>query len=48
VFDGLNPGRDMFSGNSFLAKKLYLLYDAGCRPYNVIKNLKAAMAMCNA
>jgi len=26
-FYGFNPDRDMFSGNSLSAKKLYLLYD---------------------
>ena len=51
VFDGLNPDRVMFSGNSLSCKKLYLLYNADTRHYNVITNIKAAMAkkyMCNA
>ena len=34
----------MFSGNSVSAKKLYLLYDEKDKHYNVITNLKAAMA----
>jgi hypothetical protein len=51
VYDGLNPGRFMFSGNSVSAKKLYLLYDEKDKHYNVITNLQAAMAkkyICNA
>jgi len=51
VYDGLNPSRVMFSGNSVSAKKLYLLYDEKNKHYNVITNLKAAMAkkyICNA
>ena len=51
VYDGLNPGRVMFSGNPVSAKKLYLLYDEENKHYNVITNLKAAMAkkyICNA
>jgi len=36
VFDGLNPDRVMFSGNSLSAKKLYLLYDRNNEHYNVI------------
>ena len=50
VFDGLNPDRVMFSGNSLSAKKLYLLYDRDNDHYNVITNLKGAMAkryICN-
>ena len=50
VFDGLNPDRVMFSGNSLSAKKLYLLYDRNNEHYNVITNLKGAMAkryICN-
>jgi len=39
VFDGLNPDRVMFSGNSFSDKKLYLLYNADNRHYNVITNI---------
>jgi len=42
VFNGSNPGRVMFSGNSLSAKKLYLLYDNG--HYNLITKLKGAMA----
>jgi len=41
----------MFSGKSLLDKTFYFLYDANSRHYNVITNLKAAMAkryMCNA
>jgi len=40
----------MFSGNSLSDKKLYLLYFADNRLYNVITNIKAAVAkkyMCN-
>ena len=51
VFNGLNPDRFMLSGNSFSAKKLYLLYDMESGRYNVINNLEAAMAKrytCNA
>ena len=51
VNDGLNPDRVMFSGNSVSSKKFYLLYDAKDKHYNVITNLKAAMAkryICNA
>ena len=44
VYDGLNPDRVMFSGNSVSSKKSYLLYDSKDRHYNVITNLKAAMA----
>jgi len=44
VFDGLYPDRVMFSGNSLSAKKLYLLYDRDFEHYNVITNLKGAMA----
>jgi len=50
VFDGLNTDRVMFSGNSLSAKKLYLLYDRDFDHYNVITNLKGAMAnryICN-
>jgi hypothetical protein len=51
VFDGLHPDRVMFSGNSISTKKLYLLYDHDNGHYNVITNLKGAMAkknICNA
>jgi hypothetical protein len=44
VFDGLKPDRVMFSGNSLSAKELYLLYDADSGHYNVITNVKGAMA----
>ena len=50
MFDGLYPDRVMFSGNSRLAKELYLLYDRDSGHYYVITNLKAAMAkkyICN-
>jgi hypothetical protein len=50
VFDGLRLDRVIFSGNSLSAKKLYLLYDSETGHYNVITNLKAAMAkkyICN-
>jgi len=51
VYDGLNHGRVIFSANSLSNKKLYLLYDTDSGHYNVITNLKAAMAkkyVCNA
>jgi hypothetical protein len=51
VFDGLHPDRIMFSGNSISDKKLYLLYDSNSGHYNVMTNIKAAMAkryICNA
>ena len=51
VYDGLSPDRLIFSGNSVSNKKLYLLYDADTGHYNVITNIKAAMAkkyICNA
>jgi hypothetical protein len=41
----------MFRGNSLSAKKLYLLYNSDSGHYNVITNIKAAMAkryICNA
>jgi hypothetical protein len=44
LFDGLHPDRVMFSGNSRSNKKLYLLYDSESDHYNVITNLKGAMA----
>ena len=50
VFDGLNPDRIMFSGNSSSAKKLCLLYDRDLEHYSVITNLKGDMAkryVCN-
>ena len=51
VYVGLNTDWVMFSGNSVSSKKLYLLYDAKNKHYNVITNLKAAMRkryICNA
>jgi hypothetical protein len=51
VYDGLYPDRLIFSGNSLSNKKLYLLYDPETNHYNVITNIKAAMAkqyMCDA
>jgi hypothetical protein len=51
VYDGLSPDSLIFSGNSLSDKKLYLLYDADSGPYNVISNIKAAIAkkyICNA
>ena len=51
VFDGLSPDMLIFSGNSLSAKKLYLLYNSDNGHYNVITNIKAAMAkryICNA
>jgi hypothetical protein len=51
VFDCLKPDRVIFSGNSVSTKKLYLLYDSDVGHYNVITNIKAAMAkkyMCEA
>jgi hypothetical protein len=50
VFFGLHTDRVMFSGNSVSNKKLYLLYDSDSGHYNVITNLKGAMAkkyICN-
>jgi hypothetical protein len=50
VFDGLHPDKEMFSRNSVSNKKLYLLYDSDSGHYNVITNLKGAMAkrfICN-
>jgi len=50
LFDGLNPDRLMFSGNSLSSKKLYLLYDWNFEHYNVITKLKGALAkrhICN-
>jgi len=51
VYGGLNPDKVIFNGNSLSNKKLYLLYDTDSGHYNVITNLKAAMAkknICNA
>jgi len=50
VFDVLYSDRVTFNGNSLSAKKLYLLYDQDYGNFNVITNLKAAMAkrsICN-
>jgi len=50
LFDVLYPDRVMFSGNCLSAKKLYLLYDRDSEHYNVITNLKDAIAkryICN-
>ena len=50
VYHGLSPDRVIFSGNSISNQKLYLLYDVDTGHYNVITNLKAAMAkkyICN-
>jgi hypothetical protein len=44
VYDGTNSDKPIFSGNSVSSKKLYLLYDAETGHYNVITNIKAAMA----
>ena len=44
MFDGLNPDRVMYGGNSLSDKKLYLLYNADTRNYNVITNVKDAIA----
>jgi hypothetical protein len=51
VYDGLSPDRLIFSGNSLSDKKLYLLYDKDSGYYDVVTNIKAAMAkknICNA
>ena len=51
MFDGLNPDRVMFSGNSVSSKKFDLLYDSKDKRYNVITNSKVAMVkkyICNA
>jgi hypothetical protein len=50
MFDVLNSDRDTFSGNSLSTKKYHLLYDGDNRHYDVITNLKGAMAkryICN-
>ena len=44
VFVGLSPDRLILRGNSPSVKKLYLLYDADFGHYNVITNIKAAVA----
>jgi hypothetical protein len=51
VFDSLHPDRIVFSDNALSTKKLYLLCDSDSGHYNVIINIKAAMAkryICNA
>src|SRR5215475_9875863 len=51
VYDGLSPDRLIFTGNSLLTKKLYLLYDSDSGHYDVITNIKGAMAknyLCDA
>jgi hypothetical protein len=51
MFNALKTDSVIFSGYSVSTKKLYLLYDSDSRHYNVITNLKAAMAkryMCEA
>jgi len=50
VFNGLNPDRDIYSGNSRSSKKFHLLYDRDNEHYNVITNLKRAVGtrvICN-
>ena len=50
MFDGLNPERVMFSGNSLSTKKIYFLCDRDNEICNVITNLNGAMAkqyICN-
>jgi hypothetical protein len=44
VYDGLSPDRLIFSGNSVSTRKFYLLYDSDSGHFNVITNIKAAMA----
>ena len=44
MFYGLETDRIMFSGNSRSAKKFRFLYDRENEHYNVISNLKDAMA----
>ena len=51
VYDGLSTDRVKLSGNSVSSKKVYLLYDEKDKHYNLITNLKGAMAkkyICNA
>ena len=40
VFNGLNPDRVMFSGNSLSGKKLYLLCNADTKHYSLITTLR--------
>ena len=50
VFQGLNPHSIMFSRNSLSTKKLHLIYDWDHRHYDVMTNLKGAVAknyLCN-
>ena len=50
MFDGLSPVSVIFRGNSLSAKKLNRLYDPDSGHYNVITNLRTAMAkryICN-
>jgi len=50
MFDGLNPDRVVFSGNSRSGRTLHLLYDRDNEHYNVNTNLKGAMVkqyICN-
>jgi len=44
VFHDLNPNRVMFSGNSLSTKKFYLLFNRSFGHYNIITNIKAAVA----
>lgn len=44
MFDGLKIDRVMFSGNSLSTRKLQLLYDRDNGRYDVITNIKSAMA----
>jgi hypothetical protein len=51
VYDGLSPDRLVFSGNSVSTRKLYVLYYSESGHFNVITNIKTAMAkkyICNA
>jgi len=44
VYNGLSPDRVFFEGNSLLKKNLYMLYDVDSVHFNLITNLKDAMA----
>jgi hypothetical protein len=44
VYDGLSPERIVFTEKYLSNKKLYLLYDDDTGHYNVITNIKAAIA----
>jgi hypothetical protein len=51
VFSGLSPDKIIFIGNFVSSKKLFLLYNADTKHYNVITIIMAAMAkkyLCNA